>query len=466
MQVSVHVNSNFYEEVPMDESDLLEKFGLKKQVDLKAIKKLFRPVYELRYNETSMDCVRLFSFRNAKKKWISDNGLILKIYSKESETKEQYFIQTGLFAGVVYHNGCRFNIGIPYGNIFLRRMLNAVNEIYIDDQKQPAQRHTKENPFLFILIYLFVHTLEKAAVLGLPKEYSLIRERDTKFRGTLDLQAYITRDIPFTGLLSTKSRQQRYCSDITDILYLALKKAERLGYTDSSRILPGIYRELKHNYSGRIYSRDLMRRAKSHNSLVNPVYAGFKRVLTYAEIILSESDLMPDVPDAKSETKGFLFDVSELFELYLEKLMKRNFQSWNITSQDELTIYENTFFRGTMYPDFVLRNRLDGSVAVFDAKFKRMGLTKTDLDRSDLYQIHTYMNYFQGSVVAGGLIYPLSKEQNTGSSHSASLFGKAGDHIRFVADGIFITGDMSMQDIKKSEDEFIARMQNLLQTNS
>ena len=66
---------------------------------------------------------------------------------------------------------------------------------------------------------------------------------------------------------------------------------------------------------------------------------------------------------------------------------------------------------------FFFRSPRDGKdeFLVFDAKYKRMKGEKNDVDRSDFFQIHTYIQYFlhtypEGRVLLGGLLYPLSLE--------------------------------------------------------
>ena len=90
---------------------------------------------------------------------------------------------------------------------------------------------------------------------------------------------------------------------------------------------------------------------------------------------------------------------------------------------------------------------------VFDAKYKRMRGRKSkgklsDVDRSDLFQIHTYIQFVQhhlGNVVLGGLLYPISKDDVSGRDdvdeltfHSDRLFGCEGNYqTPFIVDGIY-----------------------------
>jgi 5-methylcytosine-specific restriction endonuclease McrBC regulatory subunit McrC len=82
---------------------------------------------------------------------------------------------------------------------------------------------------------------------------------------------------------------------------------------------------------------------------------------------------------------------------------------------------------------------------VFDAKYKRMKFItgigdekRGDLDRSDFFQIHTYISYYQNDgydVIAGGLLYPMEKVYDKKECFSETLFGKD-NTTKFIVDGI------------------------------
>ena len=96
---------------------------------------------------------------------------------------------------------------------------------------------------------------------------------------------------------------------------------------------------------------------------------------------------------------------------------------------------------------FFFRSPRDGKdeFLVFDAKYKRMKGEKNDVDRSDFFQIHTYIQYFlhtypEGRVLLGGLLYPLSLEdwkENRALYTPSSMFGSFGRvDTKFIVDGI------------------------------
>jgi len=153
-----------------------------------------------------------------------------------------------------------------------------------------------------------------------------------------------------------------------------------------------------------------------------------------------------------------LIDVSELFELYLYKLLKKEFSDWEVIHEEQLRVYTSAFYNRNMYPDIVMKK--DNDLLVFDAKYKKMNfrgsdnLGMGDLDRGDFYQIHTYMSYYQneGNLLAGGLLYPMDEQFYKDKCISDNWLGGDG---KFIVDGIEVKENL---DIKESEKAFIERI--------
>lgn len=465
MRISVPVNHNFYEEAPIRESALGETFAVKK-TGIKHLQQLFSSVYELKLGSAQLKQIKIFNFKRKRFFEPDEERLILKLYSKEKpEQEKEYIVQTGLYAGVLFYKGYKINITTKYGDAFLKRMLNFVNDIYVDNEQVKAKKDETENQFLFIIAYLFIQSLEKAAVLGLPQQYKKHQERSHKVRGSIDFNDFLKRDIPFQGKLTSNFRERMYVQEIIDVLYLALRKLERIfGKEIHSRLL-GLNQLLKQHYSGRFVSYQTIQKAKVHQSINNPMYSRFKKVLEYAEIILLDKDLMPENEKQQLATTGYLFDIAELYELYLEKLLSRNFPEWSVSGQEEIPLYQQQFYKRPMFPDLVMKHRLSGKVVVFDAKFKKMEMQNKDVDSADLHQIHSYSGYYRNDLIASGLIYPLSKEINTEKAHSETIYGNNENKINFIVDGIYVSENQSIKELIKHEEAFVSRIASVININ-
>lgn len=467
MKISVPVNHNFYEEAPILESGLGEAFAIKKAGDKKHLQQeLFSSVYELKLGAEKLKKIRIFNFKRRRFFKPDEERLILKFYSKEKlEQEKEYIVQTGLYAGVLFYKGCKINITTKYGDAFLKRMLNFVNDIYVDNEQVKAKKDENENQFLFIIAYLFIQSLEKAAVLGLPQQYKTYQERSHKVRGSINFNDFLKRDIPFQGKITSTFKERMYVQEIIDVLYLALRKLERIfGKEIHSRLL-GLSQLLKQHYSGRFASYESIQKAKKHQAINNPIYSGFKKVLEYAEIILLDKDLMPDSDKRQLATSGYLFDIAELYELYLEKLLSRSFPEWAVSGQEEIPVYQRNFYNRSMFPDLVMRSRANGKVIVFDAKFKKMEMQNKDVDREDLHQIHSYSGFYRNDLIASGLIYPLSRKVNTEKAHSTSIYGNDENEINFIVDGIYVNENQTMKELIMNEEAFVGRIASVINRN-
>lgn len=98
------------------------------------------------------------------------------------------------------------------------------------------------------------------------------------------------------------------------------------------------------------------------------MFAHFRQTLEYAEIILKDLDLKSH-KEAKRETYGYLFDISQLFDIYLEKLLAQGLNDWKVYGQEKIKLYQERFYGRNIYPDIVLKN--NEKVIVLDAKFKK-----------------------------------------------------------------------------------------------
>lgn len=464
MKIQVTTNHHYYESDFFDEQSLYEKFNARKkgcQRDL--LKDLYKSTFELNTSQNNLSQLKIIGFKKREYELEENDQLILRLFSKEQGGELRYAVQTGLFAGIIFHKGYLFDITTSYGEVLLTRMLNFVNDIYVDTKDRTARSNKKSNEFQIIIAYLFIQSLEKAGVLGLPKKYQNVSERSTKVRGKIDINAYLKKDIPFQGSLTSTFRSQLYVQEIVDVLYAAcLKVEEHFGTNYKSKIM-GLFQTLKEFRSKRYISHNDIQKAKSHSILHNPLYSQFKEVLFYAEILLKNHDIEADARQNHLRTKGYLFDISQLFEVYLEKLLGRHFTEWEVNGQEELRIYNGLFFGRRMLPDIVMRNRITDEIMVFDAKFKKMDGRKNDVDRTDLFQIHTYIQYYGSNVLLGGLMYPLSENFKVKKSVSESLFGNERNEIQFAVEGIYVDKNMTSEELLESENQFLERIENLIE---
>ena len=406
----------------------------------------------------------LMDFSCNKKQYFKRDDEQQLVFQLAKTIDDNYYVKTGLYAGVITIKGITFNI-MPKNIALFKRMLNFANNIYVDKTEKNSEKSQEPSEFP-LFEYLFLTSLKKASVLGFPQEYSKVEYHDIRIHGNVDVNSYIKKDIPFIGKLSSKRNERHYVQSIVDVLSADLSVC----HSDIQKMFPNlsfISSELKAAASRIRPTLETIQKAKNHRSLQNPMFAPFRRTLDYAEIILRKQNLISsDEEKSSNKISGYLLDVASLWELYLENLLRNNFQSegWTISAQEELSLYKDTFFARYNYPDLVMRHK-DGRLVVLDAKFKKMNFAQDhygncDVDRTDLFQIQSYAGYYREkgeNIILCGLIYPLSKEP---ISNKTYLYGPGISDINFIIDGIYIGDEKNF--IPEQESAFIERLKKFI----
>lgn len=410
----------------------------------------------------------LMDFSCNKKQYFKRDDEQQLVFQLAKTIDDNYYVKTGLYAGVITIKGITFNI-MPKNIALFKRMLNYANNIYVDKTETNSEKPQEPSEFP-LFEYLFLTSLKKASVLGFPKEYTKTQYHDIRLHGNLDINAYIKNDIPFKGKLSSKRNERQYVQCIVDVLSAALSACHHNIQTMFPD-LSFVSSELKASASGRRPTLETIQKAKNHRALHNPMFVQFRRTLDYAELILRKQNLISsDEEKSSNKISGYLLDVANLWELYLENLLRNNFQKdgWTIYAQEEISLYKGTFFARNNKPDLVMRHE-DGRVVVLDAKFKKMEFhgpeEPCDVDRTDLFQIQSYAGYYREkgeNIILCGLIYPLSKDKSEDKSEETTLYGLEESKIKFIIDGIFASDDVIS--IPEREFCFIERLRKRIES--
>lgn len=403
-------------------------------------------------------------------------------------------IKTGNYIGVVRTGKEVFNITSRFGDALLRRMLNVADNVFLQDVNALPQvkddiKNTS-NIAKYMLQYLFVQRLERAYLLGFPKEYVNVRKTASTLRGRLDIPHYVRTAIPYTGRLPSVRREFAEVRPIASVIWRALQvignssakpkggAANRNTNAPAVNLLHNIRQVVDHVReinAGVVWSPTDLSLARHHKALHNPIYAPYRSVLEYAEWVIQSETLKAHVQGSNRPHTELLVNVAELFEVYVRKLLQRHFPGWSVTSP-ALELHEGCFFQRKFIPDIVLERGND--IAVFDTKYKRMKFVGRshrgagDLDRADFFQITSYMAYYARQpgkrLIAGGLLYPIetaepSPNEKGKGINAAWLDGGVG--VRFGVDGIYVPSDENVSDekIANAESEFVKRMRDVLE---
>ncbi len=382
-----------------------------------------------------------FSFfkDNEKRESKNEDDLIISI---KKDSDGNYLAQTGNYIGKFVWQGLEIDIKSRFSSNFLERMLNFTNDIFLDDVSITGQKIDKDFDISkYIIYYMFVQNLEKAFLLGLPKAYCSIKHHEMKLKGKIDTSRFIKYDIPFKVKVSSVSREQKEIQEIIDVLHKAVKIIDKNNKAFTKNIAH-IKTHLKQNRYNKYVSNETINKALKSKALQNPIFAPYKKVIEYAKFIINGSNI-EEKNKGTNDTYGFIINVAELFEIYMTKLLQKEFSDWHIESP-KIELYNNPqkFYARKIIPDIVMMK--NNEVMVFDTKYKRMLFRDRyenggDVDRNDFFQINTYMSYYQNqnyNVKVGGLLYPIEKsfKDNKSRCHSETWFGNI--QTRFIIDGI------------------------------
>ena len=406
-----------------------------------------------------------FSFFKDKEKQEAKNSDDSIITIKKDG--DNYLAQTGNYVGKFVWQGLEIDIKSRFSNVFLERMLNFADDIFLDDVSITGNKIDKDLDISkYIIYYMFVQNLEKAFLLGLPKAYKSIEHHEMKLKGKIDINRFIKYDIPFQGKIPSVSREQKEIQEIIDVLYKAIKIIDKNNKAFTNNI-SHIKTNIKQYRSNNYVSKETINRALKSKALQNPIFSPYKKVLEYARFIINGNSIK-EKHDGKNETYGFIVNVAELFEIYVTKLLRKEFPEWTVESPI-IELYPKHFFVRKIIPDIVMTRGKD--VMVFDTKYKRMRMDGRnqygagDVDRNDFFQINTYMSYYQQKgyrVIAGGLLYPM-KEFDQNKCHAQGWFDNS--NAQFIVDGIDLSKGDSKELILGAEEAFIERIRGLIKPN-
>lgn len=322
---------------------------------------------------------------------------------------KNYVVKTGNLAGFIGLNDMYITIRSRFGtengdDYFLHYMLKKVLSANLFSLKHTA---TDEQVFDFLL-HLFPYFLNKALVQGLYKEYRRNEYNDCNLRGTIDISRHIKCNVPFNGRVAYRTREFSYDNHVTQLIRHTVEyiRTKRLG-----EMVLHTNVDTQENVSLIVSATSTYRKQDRQQILksnlrpvVHPYYTQYVPLQKLCLKILSHERLR--YGQSKGEIYGILFDVSWLWEEYLNTLLaplgfkhpnnRKNIEGVWLGYSLRENKKRNAFLR---YPDFYDKEKS----IILDAKYKKQ------IDYvADVNQVITYLYWMRGRI--GMLVHPTADE--------------------------------------------------------
>ena len=321
----------------------------------------------------------------------------------------RYVVKTGNLAGFIGLNDMYITIRSRFGtengdDYFLHYMLKKVLSANLFSLKHTA---TDEQVFDFLL-HLFPYFLNKALAQGLYKEYRRNEYNDCNLRGTIDISRHIKCNMPFNGRVTYRTKEFSYDNHVTQLIrhtveYIRTKQLGEMVLHANVDTQENV--SLIVSATSTYRKQDRQQILKSNlRPVVHPYYTQYVPLQKLCLKILSHERLR--YGQSKGEIYGILFDVSWLWEEYLNTLLaplgfkhpnnRKNIGGVWLGYSLRENKKRNAFLR---YPDFYDKERS----IILDAKYKKQ------IDYvADVNQVITYLYRMRGRI--GMLVHPTADE--------------------------------------------------------
>ena len=344
-----------------------------------------------------------------------------------------------------------------FGEKFLFRMLEEIFNIRMTTSASQTSKNTDWQHYIKkIIAFIWFQKLANANLHGVPKSQVKREHKGQMIRGRLDVR----RSVPHVYLnnnLISNYREKQIDTTIAQIIlqaYQILKTGFEIGKIN----IPDSAQEIINQIHSVIHNKEHINESDYKHIRYKEIYLNWKPVVDLSWDIIKRKELSLKQDKAKKGL-GFFIDMAEVWEQYLRCILKKKLMplGWHYRN-DEQIAYKGYFYQRKMIPDLVFQK--GNNVTVWDAKYKRMLGRPFDVDRSDFFQIHTYiLNYLHHKTVkVGGLLYPISTSPKFESYKSPYLINEGGIKLSFHIDGIEMLEESETNNPKKQEAEFLDRI--------
>jgi 5-methylcytosine-specific restriction endonuclease McrBC regulatory subunit McrC len=322
-----------------------------------------------------------------------------KLFELKGDNFDNAKIYTFNIVGSIKYKDQTFNINSRFGDEFLQYMIASSNGFL---ELENSGGFTKDVSLAeWIMIYYFKIRLKDAFNLGVYKTYATQNEDLLSIRGQIDINHYIKKGSLFDGKTRCNYKEHSYSNEINYIISLAINKISK--NKKYQPIVKDIL-TIKNAFNQIEYKKQNIRFLVK-TKVKNPFYSKYNEVFKLAYNILENNF----GANGKEDFSALLFDISLLFEHHIRSLLKTKYQL-DIKNKKEFKI-PNGNNGSDIFPDVIIHHD-DGSISIYDVKYKHFGY---EVNRDDRFQLVSYVAiYMQNYQIREcGFIYPTnSNEEN------------------------------------------------------
>lgn len=352
----------------------------------------------------------------------------------------------------------RITIRPRFGEKMLFRMLEVIfNVRIVSSASQSGNKDEWKHYIRRIIAFMWLQKFANANLHGLPKVQIKKGHQGQSIRGKLDVRR-TTKTYYHSREIVSNYYEKDIDKTISQIIYQAfqiLKKDFEIGKIN----IPESAQEAINQIQSHIRDKEYITEDEYRNIRYKEIYLTWKPIVDLSWDIIKRKQLsLKQGP--KKNGFGFFIDMAEIWEQYLRVLLRRNLSplGWHYHSEKQIA-YKGQFYQRELVPDLIFER--GDEIIVWDAKYKRMRGNPWDVDRSDFFQIHTYIQHFFNNklVKSGGLLYPISvKNINFEKYSSPYLLNENGVKLNFVIDGVVLNEQEEIENFQAAESEFIDRI--------
>lgn len=314
----------------------------------------------------------------------------------------------GNYIGRFTFEGQEYVINSRFGKELEAELLKTIDSSFFSSGGSVAGA-SGDIPMDYVLYASFISRLKLAKLSGFPSVYKKIPFRDYALHGSLDVKNFIKKDQPFMGKISSRKSSRVPDEVVARVLLKAydilVRKNPKFALYDKE-----IRNFLLANANGEMKSVKDINVALNSKSVMNELYKDYKIALQIARVIILQDSRCVNENAVKNLNFGYLLYAPNLFELYVERLIRSVLDKFggNFRLETQYKIPDSN-----LKPDFAITDEQGKILAVLDAKYrhfcnKNSPCNETDI--SNLVQIGKYIAAYKAEM--GILIYAQSSFPN------------------------------------------------------